>query len=212
MENKISEAVEFEILNRLTHIRAERDLFRQQLIDALQKKDEIDHDLRRVVAELERERIYRDKQESYLETYCAEDYAASMELQKTREKLNETQRLLAITRNESVKAWSENATLQLELDNVHAILRELREQFSPETLERLVIDRVSAIESTYNQKLNQAYSHIERETRKADILQAELNADRRHVRGLPNFEGDPLSQAIIKLRHLDAQIAQLDHN
>ena len=212
MESTVSEAIEFEIQNRLTHIRAERDLFRQQLIEALQQRDELDSDLRRVAAELERERIFRDKQESFLETYCADDYAASIELQKTREKLHDTQSLLALSRKDSVKAWTENATLQLELDNLHMILKEHRESFSPERLELLINDRISSIESTYNQKLTQAYSHIERETRRAELLEAELDSDRREHRGLPNLQGDPLSQAIIKLRHLDAQIAQLDHN
>ena len=162
MENSIGEAIENEIDSRLSHIRTERDLLRREVSEVLRQKDELEADLRLVVAQLERERIHRDHQESYLETYCNEDYAASVELQKTREKLYDTQRLLALARKDSVNAWTENAALQLELDNLTIMLKQQRESLSPEKIELIIHERVSKATADFSEKLAQAHQLIER--------------------------------------------------
>ena len=205
MENSVSQAIEFEIESRLSHVRAERDLLRKQLREALADKDSREHDLQRVVSELERERIFRDKQESYLQTYCSDDYSSSLELQKVRDQLYVTQRLLAEARRDAINAWTENASLQLELDQLKSLLKEQQEALSPERLELLINQKISEERTVFNEKLNQAYQHLERETRRAELFRSQLETE---PAPLPSTL-DPLTQALIKLRHLDAQIARL---
>ena len=209
MENSVSQAIEFEIESRLAHVRSERDLLRKQLRDSLADKDSREHDLQRVVTELERERIFRDKQDSYLHTYCSEDYSSSLELQKVRESLYVTQRFLAEARRDAINAWTENASLQLEVDHLKSLLKEQQESFSPERLELLINHRLAEERAVFNQKLTQAYQHIERETRRAELFRSQLEADTTHPPTSSLAGGDPLTQALIKLKHLDAQIARL---
>ena len=121
-----------------------------------------------------------------------------------------TQRFLAEARRDAINAWTENASLQLEVDNLKSMLKEQQESFSPERLALLINHRLAEERAVFNEKLTQAYQHLERETRRAELFRSQLEADTTHHLPTSSLTGaDPLTQALIKLKHLDAQIARL---